>query len=315
MGTTAPECDISARLRMREQEVTTTSQTGRSHGGAAWRGTDGYTHIRPIRTTGNRPPLICFFPGEPGARPLANALPKDQPVYEFRELNMDGTSVFPTIEELAETFLKDVRKIQPHGPYQLCGYSSFGLVSYEMARMLLAQGENVSFLGLFDIWHPRFRQVLSSREMVRFRATRFVVRTQKYVRFISQRRYGALWASVREFIAKRAKRVSWRTVRALYRKANRAVPKAMQPLESVASRRSYTPLPYPGKIVLFRPNDLFARTLRDQTSGWRQSVSGDIDVHFVRGDHGSMVQEPYISDLASKIEPYLVRASESNQTS
>jgi thioesterase domain-containing protein len=220
---------------------------------------------------------------------------------------MDETSMFPTVEELAETYLKDVRKIQAHGPYQLCGYSSFGLVPYEMARKLLAQGEQVSFLGMFDVWHPQFRQLWTSTEVARFRATRILVRCQKYGRFISEGRFRALGSAMSEFIAKRARVVRWRTVRSLYRSTNRALPKSMAPLESVASHRAYIPLLYPGRLALFRPYDLFARTLRDQKVGWDRCVR-EVDVHFVSGDHGSMVQEPYIRDLVSKIEPYLLRA-------
>ena len=38
------------------------------------------SHVRPLRTSGARPPLFCFFPGPPGARDMAEFLPEDQPV-------------------------------------------------------------------------------------------------------------------------------------------------------------------------------------------------------------------------------------------
>jgi hypothetical protein len=136
--------------------------TTRRDGGGAWRGVDGLAHIRPIRTTGDRPPLICFFPGHPGASGLAEALPDNQPIYEFREPNMDGVSVFPTVEELAAIFLEDVLKVQAIGPYQLCGYSAMGSVAHEVARLLHARGDEVSFLGLFAVVHPRYREGLTS---------------------------------------------------------------------------------------------------------------------------------------------------------
>jgi len=77
-------------------------------------------------------PSFVFFPGPPGARDLADSLPEDQPVYEIYWPNMDGEISFPTVEQLAEIFVQDIRKLQAHGPYQFCGYSTFGLVAYEM---------------------------------------------------------------------------------------------------------------------------------------------------------------------------------------
>jgi L-serine---[L-seryl-carrier protein] ligase len=108
----------------------TATETGQKHGGAGWRGVDGFAYIRPIRTTGDRPPLICFFPGEPGARGLAESLPDNQPIYEFSQPNMDGVSIFPTVEELAATFLEDVLTVQAKGPYQLCTHHCFDSNSF-----------------------------------------------------------------------------------------------------------------------------------------------------------------------------------------
>jgi thioesterase domain-containing protein len=43
---------------------------------------------------------------------------------------------------------------QPAGPYRLIGYSYGGVVAYEMARILLARGEDVSSLMLLDSIAP-----------------------------------------------------------------------------------------------------------------------------------------------------------------
>jgi thioesterase domain-containing protein len=164
-----------------------------------------------------------------------------------------------------------------------------------MARRLVAEGDDVTFVGLFDVWHPQFREVLSRSDMARVRATQIVVRLQKYGEFVWHGRFDAFWFAVRQFLAKRARRISWRMVRSRYRKANLAVPKAIQTIEAVALHRSYTPMPYPRRIVLFRPNSLYAWALRDRTIGWDQCAMGGVDVHFITGDHGAMVQEPRVT--------------------
>lgn len=57
-----------------------------------------------------------------------------------------------SIEEMAIRYLDDIRSIQPHGPYLLGGLSLAGLVAFEMAHRLLADGEEVAFLGLLETW-------------------------------------------------------------------------------------------------------------------------------------------------------------------
>jgi len=50
----------------------------------------------------------------------------------------------------AAACIEAVRAMQPAGPERLLGYSFGGLVAFEMARQLLAEGKHVSFPGLRD---------------------------------------------------------------------------------------------------------------------------------------------------------------------
>jgi thioesterase domain-containing protein len=56
----------------------------------------------------------------------------------------------PSVEEMARGRLADIRARQPRGPYRLGGYCIGGLVAYETARQLEAQGERVEALFLVD---------------------------------------------------------------------------------------------------------------------------------------------------------------------
>ena len=57
-----------------------------------------------------------------------------------------GTS----LPEIARTHVEQLRTVQPAGPYQLAGWSFGGVLAYEIAQQLVAAGEVVDFLGLFD---------------------------------------------------------------------------------------------------------------------------------------------------------------------
>ena len=90
-----------------------------------------------------------IFNGEPFYTwNIAHALDADQPLYTLAPHGDNGTAVPRTIEMMAADYLTRIRRIQPHGPYRLVGYCNGGLVFFEMARMLEAQGEIVEKLVL-----------------------------------------------------------------------------------------------------------------------------------------------------------------------
>jgi thioesterase domain-containing protein len=55
-----------------------------------------------------------------------------------------------SIEAMAADYLIEIKKRQPNGPYYVCGYSSGGLVAFEIARRLSESGDEVGLVGLFD---------------------------------------------------------------------------------------------------------------------------------------------------------------------
>lgn len=61
-----------------------------------------------------------------------------------------------SLDSLIQRHLQALRQFQPHGPYRLAGWSMGGILAYEIARILLAEGEQVVAVGLFDspYWLP-----------------------------------------------------------------------------------------------------------------------------------------------------------------
>ena len=272
------------------------------------------SHLVPVRTSGERPPLFCIFPGPPGSSEFADILPEDQPLYDFYFTGLDGASNFPTVEQLALTFLEQLRKIQTRGPYQLCGYSKAGLVAYEIARLLLSEGEEVSFLALFDTWHPGYESNLTRGELVQFRLLHIVDRLEKNARSLIQGNFSDTVAVVRKAISKRVKLFSWRVARRVFRTASQPVPKGMQQAESIVVLKSFVPKPYPKRFMLIRTDDSFERKLKDQTLGWHVSAMEGLDVHFVHGDqdHGTMMNKPHVYAVMNKMMPHLASPRKPN---
>ncbi len=59
-----------------------------------------------------------------------------------------------TMAAVCDHHLATLRRIQPHGPYHLIGYSLGGTVAQALAARLQALGEEVAFLGLLDTYPP-----------------------------------------------------------------------------------------------------------------------------------------------------------------
>jgi thioesterase domain-containing protein len=272
-----------------------------------------FHHLTPVRASGIRPPLFCVFPGPPGSQEFVDFLPDDQPVYDFYFTRLvyftrlDGVRDFPTVEQLATTFMQELRRVQAHGPYQLCGYSKAGLVAYEIARLLLSEGEDVSFLALFETWHPGYERHLTLGELVRFRALQISDRFERYGRNLIKGRLRDAITAAYKGLVRRVKLIGWRVTRSIFRTSHRPVPQGMQHVESIVVLKSFVPKPYPKRFMLIRTDDPFERKLSDQSFGWRVCATKGVDVHFVPGDqdHGTMMDKPHVRGVMDKMVPYL----------
>jgi thioesterase domain-containing protein len=128
--------------------------TRREGWGAPW------SSLVPVNPGGSRVPLFCAAAGDGntvGYGALSRHLGPDQPVYGLQPRGLDGhVPLLRTVEALARHYLSAVRSVQAHGPYLLAGRCLGGVVAYEMARRLEADGERVSLLAIFDSLGPRW---------------------------------------------------------------------------------------------------------------------------------------------------------------
>ena len=121
----------------------------------------------PLRSGSIKPPLYCIHLGDGNVlsyRDLARHLPIDQPLYGLQSRGLDGIGRIHTrIEDMARDYVAVIRKMQPRGPYAICGWSFGGIVAFEMARQLAGVGQTVELLALFDT--RARRSVISVRKM------------------------------------------------------------------------------------------------------------------------------------------------------
>jgi len=115
---------------------------------------DIYNSLVPIKKEGTKPPVYLVH----GAglhvlmfQTLAAHMGEDQPIYALQARGLDGRfEPLDNIEAIAAHYLSEILTQNPKGPYFLAGYSFGGLIAFEMARQLKAQGKEVAMLGMFD---------------------------------------------------------------------------------------------------------------------------------------------------------------------
>lgn len=56
------------------------------------------------------------------------------------------------MEEMASAMITHMQKVRPNGPYAIAGYSSGGILAFEITKQLMSSGYRVSFLGLIDTY-------------------------------------------------------------------------------------------------------------------------------------------------------------------
>ncbi|KAM0278167.1 hypothetical protein ACHAO9_012273 [Fusarium lateritium] len=59
-----------------------------------------------------------------------------------------------SLQDLTASYVAEIRRRQPHGPYSLAGWSAGGIAAYDAAQQLVNQGETVQHLILIDSPNP-----------------------------------------------------------------------------------------------------------------------------------------------------------------
>ena len=84
-------------------------------------------------------------------RELAQHLGADYPFYGLQARGLDGGSDYlTTTEAMAESYLREIRELQPEGPYYLGGFCMGGQVAVEIAQRLVREGQQVNLLFVID---------------------------------------------------------------------------------------------------------------------------------------------------------------------
>ena len=246
-----------------------------------------WSSLVPIQSQGVKTPFFCVH-GIGGTvlrfRELATLMGTTRPFYGLQAIGLDGSQLCPaTIEAIAAAYLVEVRRVRPHGPYLLGGYSFGGFVAVEMARQLRVAGESVELLAMLDTFPGK---PLEGRELI--------------WKFLCQP-----WKEQLAYVTYRLPRFAGY----LKRRARQQLPPDLLTVRRAlaAAEECYKMPRDPETVTVFLPAIKSLRSVDDPLAGWGEFAAA-VDIQEIAGRHDDMFFEPNVRVLAERLNACLDRA-------
>lgn len=278
----------------------------------------GGATLVPVQTKGQHPPLFCCTGILGGGiftyMGLSKGLGRGQPCYVLQPRGMNSDEEARTnLHQIARDHVQEIKRVQPEGPYQLCGSSFGGLVAYEIAQQLRRQGDEVALVAMFDTYSPSATHTLRGSVpwkrifRLRGRLSRLRIRIEFHTTILSQ----GDWPTRKRYVSTKAGKLlrRWRMkVRPGPVLAQNGLPVRLAKVKSanIQALRNYQPKPYPGKVILFRATHQHAGVPPD--NGWGGTMKPEI--RHIRGYHGALDR----MHLVTELKHFLLNRCIDNQT-
>jgi len=238
-----------------------------------------------LQPEGVEPPLF-FVPAGYGDllafQEVAKLLGFDRPVYGLQPPAAKHVKAIRhmSIYRLISIYIAEIKKVQPHGPYRLSGYSAGGIIAIEMARELTRMGEQVAMLVALDP-PVRVPHLLDQFYKLAYR-------------FCDGTRLSYLIRKMR-----------WRPLRHMF---HAILDEGLRTHTAVTA--GHVAAPFPGRIAYFRATRSWvsALSLGRSRRFWKRAEQDGAELHRVPGSHYGMLRGKNGEALAEELRDCLKRS-------
>ncbi len=212
------------------------------------------------------------------------------------------------IRDYATRYVEEIREIQPNGPYKMAGYCMGGLIAFEIAQQIKAQGEQVDLVLVERSGLNRVHRYCVSisvaidghrNNLSQLNRIQQLIYILKFIKKLFTRSFFKSKQNENQ-LESDLDTIGLNTVW-FQKKALKTVKKysLQQPLPSnifllFAKRNNY--------LSFFFPK-----------YGWSKAVTGEIEIGLVSGNHVSVMEEPHIQQVAAKLNSYLNSPSKKSE--
>ena len=268
---------------------------------------------------------------------LANHLKPEQPVYAIRprtKADTDATMLPTRISEMVTYYIKEIRQVQPKGPYLIGGLCAGGVLAFEIACQLQAEGEEVPLVAIIDAISPQgignnYVSINSDRQKSFFQALKMQNNGIKSITNLIQIVFTKVANLVSYEVSTKTKKLTDDLKIKLLRYCSDRDLTVPQFCQNVPLRSIYTyaegdyikakPSVYRGQLTLWRATEKLDLSnpaiddtpaileVTDPLLGWGKLATRGVAVHDIPGGHSSMLQEPNVRTMVDKLQPYIDR--------
>ena len=296
-------------------QAPTVKQLARVLRNEGWRA--AWSSLVMIQGGNERPPFFCVHAAGGNVleyHDLARLLGPDQPFYGLQAKGLSGEEQPHTsITEMAAHYLREMREVQPEGPYLLGGRSSGGTIAFEMTCQLAAEGQKVAMLALLDTYPAGYFKLLPDSGSLRQRAGRYALKLKSHANNLRQLSMAEKVAYIfrkLQYAPAKTKHALYSRAYKIYERIGKPLPPVLQNIEQInfAAVKNYVPRIYAGNVTLFLASDLTSDY--DLHDGWGELVQGEIETHEIPGNHINIIKPPHVSALAEELRACLDKTIE-----
>jgi thioesterase domain-containing protein/glutathione synthase/RimK-type ligase-like ATP-grasp enzyme len=262
--------------------------------------------VVPLRNPGEGEPLFLIHGVEGKVsrfHKLVNYLDPQLSVYGIQSQALLGERIALTrLEDLASYYLREVRALQPSGPYHLLGFSFGGLIAFEMARQLHSEGQQLGMVGMIDN-----RKMTPAAEAGDASPSLNVPRP--WLEPMRRR--------LNELLGPKGLSYGWGKLRARGLRSIYSLLDALdQPIPAFLlepgdinwfAARRYVPQFYPGRVTLFQAVES-PDASRPPNDAWGQLCGEGAEIREISGHHENLFVEPQVQMLAKEITECLAES-------
>ena len=284
-----------------------------------------WSSLVPIQPHGTRPPFFCVHAESGSVRDyheLMRGLGPDQPFYGLQARGLNGEEVGePSYESMAAAYLREIRTVQPHGPYYLGGYCLGGDIAFEMAQQLKAEGEDTAVVLMIENTRPCYREQrlpgITALHRLYYKLLRMIDLELIHLRVThADRRMAYVGERLRGDVTKVLVVVERCLDALLSRFGVAMLHSEAYMLANLVQKHNqayvdYQPRPYDGRVVIVRARRQRRGSYPDPMLGWGRVLTGEVQCEEVDGP--PLWGKYYGEQLARRIGSCLETAQQSRE--
>lgn len=255
-----------------------------------------FKSLVPIKTLGNKLPLYIIHGlglNVLNLKDLAYHLNAERPVLGLQAKGLDGIEEpLDNLQSMARHYMSEILEHNPSGPYALAGYSSGGLIAFEIKSLLELMGKDVRILAILDGSAEILDNAnLKSAEKLRRKLHNYWWNV-KHPLLISGRKIDKMNRLVGNLFTRHGTKNYYSLLDHIIEKHKYAI-------------NNYIPTKSNGVIYLFRAQTRNYFEMDREFLGWKRYTGNEVKVLTVPGDHFTMLKLPHVKELADVLDNVL----------